>query len=485
MIGMTDHSPAQSPSVEMEVVDDVHKGESNELVNSRAEEEDYEAVFEHNPKRESFLLPLDEIEQRFGKGTRLYFNFLKYIILCNVINLVLGLINTAFFAASDDAGRTVMCNYPNLNFTWRNGCKEGEPVLRRLTLYEKLFVGSWTTDQRTSWFGLSVATFVLWYLYGPIYALVIGRAQKSKQMGVDAVDDENDRLYVETDRIKENEGYSTTNRVLRQIATTALSVTMIVAGVLINYHVQLVANRDDISSNTIYSFAMSAVVAIINTIWTSSVSFIVDFEHHRTWSGARQNYLVKLYLFKIVNVTANYAALNYAFADPYSCPMQQTGAKFITLIILDLFVFNALEFLVPPLKLWLYRRCGYRPCLKSHAGDDALRPEFDVAQELIELLYRQFVLYTGTITMPLLAFLGLITNIVEYPLDKARLLYFCRPPKRLEKTMTNLIVTAMVCSALAATLTYPFGAMWVIFGVGETDIHEHCSLWVTKASDIP
>jgi len=259
---------------------------------------------------------------------------------------------------------------------------------------------------------------------------------------------------------------------------------MIALGVFLNYYLQLVSNRDVISNNTIYSMAMSAVVACINVIWSSSVSFIVEFERHRTWSHFRVHYLVKLYLFKIVNVTANYAALSYAFAAPYSCPMQESGAKFVTLIILDLFVFNALEFLLPPVKLCFYRRCGYRACLKSHEGDDALRPEFDVAEELIELLYRQFVLYTGMITMPLLAFLGLIVNIVEYPLDKARMLYLCRPPKRLEKSMTNIIVATMICSALAATLTFPFGFLWVLTGL-ETDLHKHCSLWVMKASDIP
>ena len=86
--------------------------------------------------------------------------------------------------------------------------------------------------------------------------------------------------------------------------------------------------------------------------------------------------------------------------------------------------------------------------------------------------------------MPLLAFLGLIANIVEYPLDKARMLYFCRPPKRIDKSMTNIIVATMICSALAATFTYPFGAFWVISGY-ISNIHEHCSLWVTKPSDIP
>jgi len=467
-------------TLDEKLVDD----EQNVLVKKNAEEEDYEAVFEHNPKRESFFLPLDEIEQRFGKGTRLYFNFLKYIIICNVVNLCLGLINTSFFAASDDAGRTVMCNYPNLNFTWHEGCKDGEPILRTLSLYEKLFVGSWTTDQQVSWLAMTIITVVFWYLSGPVYALVIGGAQKTKAMGVDAVEDENDRLYIETDRIKENEKYSATHRLVRQILTACLSLVMIALGAYLNFILQDVSNRDDISSNFVYSIAMSAVVSVINMIWTNSVEFIVKFEHHRTWSGLRKNYLVKLYLFKILNVCASYAALNYAFTDPYSCPMHQTGAKFMTLIVMDLFVFNALEFLVPPLKLWLYRRCGYRSFLKTHEADDALRPEFDVAQELIELLYRQFVLYTGTITMPLLAFLGLITNIVEYPLDKARMLYFCRPPKRLETSMTPIIVGTMIFSALAATFTYPFGAFWVMTGL-LSNIHEHCSLWVTKAVDIP
>jgi len=473
------------PQVELESYEKSESPvEDKTLVGQREEEEDYEAVFEHNPKRENFFIALDEIEQRFGKGTRLYFNFLKYIILCNVVSLCLGLINTAFFVASDDASRTVMCNYPNLNFTWLDGCKADEPILRPLSMYEKLFVGSWTTDQKVSWLVVTGITIALWYISGPLYAVAIGGAQKTKRMGVDAVEDENDRLYIETDRIKENEKYSTMNRVLRQVGTTTFSVLMIALGVFLNYYLQTVSNEDTIANNNIYSMAMSAVVAIINTIWTSSVAFIVKFEHHRTWSRLRTHYLVKLYLFKILNVSANYAALSYAFTDPYSCPMQQSGAKFVTLIILDLFVFNALEFLLPPVQLWLYRRCGYRACLKTHAGDDALRPEFDVAQELIELLYRQFVLYTGMVTMPILAFLGLIANIVEYPLDKARMLYFCRPPKRLDKSMTNIIVATMICSALAATFTYPFGAFWVISGY-ISNIHEHCSLWVMKASDIP
>jgi hypothetical protein len=296
--------------------------------------------------------------------------------------------------------------------------------------------------------------------------------------------DEHDNIYDmsgdEADRILENQDYSRTNCAIRRIISAIVFVGLIGASATGIYFLQAWGTETYVQTNFWLSLVVTAIIAIINLIWSFICAILVGFEKHRTWSAHRKHHTIKLYLFKIINVTAMYAALQWAFARPDSCPLQDVGVKFFLLIILDLFVMNVVEFVVPPLKTWATRNIR---CLKTEGSDESELPEFDVAEEYLELLYRQFVLYIGMLTLPLITLVALVTNLVEYPLDKLRMLRICQRPKRLNSRLTGFIVIFMCCSALAGFLSYPFGGLWLYLHLKPLD--ERCSLWMIKPSDLP
>ncbi len=60
------------------------------------------------------------------------------------------------------------------------------------------------------------------------------------------------------------------------------------------------------------------------------------------------------------------------------------------------------------------------------------------------------------VVFPPLTVIGLITNIIEYPLDKYRMLKVCQKPKRLDLSMKRFLVIWLIVTALAAFVTWPY-----------------------------
>lgn len=448
-------------------------------------EDEDEAANEHKLERLPFRTPLDEIERRYGIGTRMYFDFLKYIIACNVLLFVVGFLNWVVFMASDDAERTVMCNYPNQNFTDRTGCNESlvgdilptyEGITRPLQLWEKLFVNAYTKDQLGSWAAFSAIAVVLWFSFGPVYFFLVRKTHKKT--------DEHDNEFAlsgeDVDVIPGNEHVPRVQRFVRITVSYSVFFALIAGSAAGIYFMQQWGTNSNVQTSFWLSLIVTIVISGINMAWTLLCNFFVTFEKHRTWAAHRKHHTVKLYAFKIINVTVMYAALQWAFSSAYACPLQDAGVKFFLLVVMDLFVFNSIELFVPPIRTWAFRHFSF---LRSKGSDESELPEFDVAEEYLELLYRQFVIYIGMLTFPLITFVGLITNIVEYPLDKYRMLRICQRPKRLSKALTPFIVVFMVISALAGFLSYPNGALWMFLHL--KPLGQICTLWTMKPSDLP
>jgi len=447
-------------------------------------EDDDEAANEHKLERLPFSTPLDEIEHRYGIGTRLYFDFLKYIIFCNVVLFAVGFLNWVVFMASDDAERTVMCNYPNQNFSYREGCNCTTPIVcptyegatRPLQLWEKAFVNAFTKDQLPSWATFSALAVVLWFAFGPLYLVLV---RKTHKIVVDH-DNEYDMSGEEADRITANETISSVERIVRRTISYVVFCLLIAGSAAGIYFIQAWGTKAYVQTSFWLSLLVTVIISGVNMAWSFICSFLVSFEKHCTWSAHRKHHTIKLYAFKIINVTVMYAALQWAFSGDYACPLQDIGVKFLLLIVMDLFIMNAVEFFLPVARTVVFRRISF---LRSKGSDESELPDFDVAEEYLELLYRQFVLYMGMLTLPLLTFVALITNIVEYPLDKFRMLRMCQRPKRLNSSLTGFIVVFMVITAAAGFFSYPHGALWMFLHLGRPG--EMCSLWTMKPSDLP
>jgi hypothetical protein len=86
-----------------------------------------------------------------------------------------------------------------------------------------------------------------------------------------------------------------------------------------------------------------------------------------------------------------------------------------------------------------------------------------VAEDLLQILFRQFIIYIGFFTFPLIGVLGLLSSLSEYAVDRFRLARVCADPHYLPERPGGFLLVFSLVVACGAFITYPNGALWIIF----------------------
>eukprot|EP01118_Nematostelium_gracile_P012993 TRINITY_DN4839_c0_g1_i1.p1 TRINITY_DN4839_c0_g1~~TRINITY_DN4839_c0_g1_i1.p1 ORF type:complete len:470 (-),score=109.70 TRINITY_DN4839_c0_g1_i1:77-1486(-) len=427
----TDISTAQDPSKIQRTVTVSKKGIVYDNIPANGSDE--EAANEHAREKLSLFISMEEIQRRFGIGTRLYFNFLKF--MC-ITDLILGLVAIIPFIIS---------------------------VVRRNDgrfTAEDLFISSFTSEDYVPWLVVNIILIVIWFSFSPIYWIYI-----KSVLARDAIPD-HDNLFAlsgeEVDVIQENKHFTSSQRFLRRFGTYAIFVILICISGGVTYGIQRAGNPYAAKVLNPINWVITASVTIVNLFFQKFCVVLVNMEKHKTWSQFRKHHTIKLLSFKIINVCAMYVALNFAFAsDETACIFKSSGSKFVTLMILDVTLMNFIELATPVVNRMLFT---YIPFLKNKRmrGDEEMRPDFDVAEDYLELFYRQFVVYLGVSVFPFLPFFGLFNNIVEYWIDKVRLLRICKKPKPIDLTLKRWLVIWLGIVGVAALVSWPQGAAWIL-----------------------
>eukprot|EP01119_Soliformovum_irregulare_P018638 TRINITY_DN5760_c0_g1_i6.p1 TRINITY_DN5760_c0_g1~~TRINITY_DN5760_c0_g1_i6.p1 ORF type:complete len:475 (+),score=127.46 TRINITY_DN5760_c0_g1_i6:1444-2868(+) len=397
---------------------------------------DEEAANEHTVEKLSLLVSMEEIERRYGIGTRLYYNFLKYVMITNFVLFLIMVPPYVLFLTKRTGD-------------WSIG---------------DLFVGAYGPDQRTMWIAFNCVSILATFLFGPIYYLYVVRILGNNK------DEDHDNLFAgsEFDQIPENVRYTSHQRFVRRTGMYIVFAFLIFVSGGLTYGIQTGGVNSPYTLKNPSPFnpvtlAVTASVTIVNLIFQKLSFYMTSFERHRTWSTFRKHNTIKLLSFKMINVTGLYIAL--AFVRETGCSYHNSGSKFLTLILIDLFLGNTIEYVLAYGKIFLSK---HFQMFAGKGGDEANKPEFDVAEEYLEVFYRQFLIYFGTAVFPMMPLLGLVTNIIEYPLDKFRMLRMCQRPKRIDLSMKRLILIWMFVTAAAALVVWPQGAAYVLSNTKNT-----------------
>jgi len=422
-------------------------------------EEDDEAANEFKVSHLPITVSLDEIERRFGIGTRLYFNFLKFIMITNAVLTVIAFIQYVNFLAHRPSN------------TWK---------------IQYLFVSSYQDEhgEYGLWMAMNIIGVIAWFVFPVCYYLYV-----KKRLEKNAIRD-HDNPYsfsgMGVDEIAANRHFTSSQRFWRRVGVYSIcAVLAVISGLIVfglQYSIKGYAGKPTKTSLAV-SFAVSISVAFVNQVFNIACGPLTTMEKHKTYSLYRKHHGFKLITFKMINVTCMYIALSLAYTSKDKCVFEDSGTKFLTLMLTDLFLMNAVEYFVPLLRLYL---TSHVKKLSGKGSDDEAKPEFDVAQEYLELFYRQFVIYLGMSVFPMVTALGLLTNIVEYPLDKYRMLRICQKPKPLDLSMKRFLIFWLTIVACAAIVSYPQGAGWVLSRHRSTnpDLFGCCAMLPGK-SDLP
>ena len=66
--------------------------------------------------------------------------------------------------------------------------------------------------------------------------------------------------------------------------------------------------------------------------------------------------------------------------------------------------------------------------------------------------------------MPLIPFMALAANIIEYVFDKVRMLRIARKPRRTNNTFQNILVLFFFIVSVANLVAFPNGGIWILSG---------------------
>jgi len=376
-------------------------------------------------------ISLDEVQERFGIGTRLFFDFQKAITISNFVLAILGLSSWI----------------DHLAHKLTPGFSEND-----------LFVSAYDQSQRSMWLITNILAILVWFFFGPCYFISIRMLVKRNQID----DYDNHFAYGEgLDTIEPNLPYTPQQRLYRKIASYVIFFVLIIGSSIAVYYIEglykIYGNPNEIIN--IYNFVITGAVGIINVIFSKIAYLLTDMEKFTTWGEYRKNALFRLLAFKIINIIAMYAALQFAFAESGTCIFEDTGSKFLSLLITDILLFNGLGIVLPLFKSWLVGRIDL---LRGKGSDESNKPVFDISQEYLELFYRQFIIYTGMTSFPLVTVIGLIFNLIQYPLDKYRMLRICQTPERIDITMKRFISSWLFIIAVVALVAWPEGAIYIL-----------------------
>jgi len=203
---------------------------------------------------------------------------------------------------------------------------------------------------------------------------------------------------------------------------------------------------------------------------------LTNFEKHQSWNNYRKFILVKRFVFNMMNVILIYI-FQFIFSDKKSadtiiiCIPSQIGTQFAITMIVNLTLMNILEIALPLIKNKLYNK------IKKSSTKEEDKPEFDISNEYMSLLYSQFLIFMGMITIPLISGVGMIYFISQYYIDRYKMIHICQKPHIIEGTMKNYLFWFSIIIGIMALFTFPYGGFWILGNIKLANLNDGCNIY--------
>ena len=303
-------------------------------------------------------------------------------------------------------------------------------------------------------------------MFSPLYYLYV----VTKFNAHDLVDVEESDLKLfdaDGDKIIENVNVTNTEKLLRfALSYVLFGMSLLMAcGVTIGFTIlqnftTLYTSADtNFATNSIYitliSLAISSVISVVNFLWKTVCTKLTNFEKHKTWSGYRTHNTFKRLFFKLINVFVMGFTKGF-FNVP--CVVRTLGNQYLIQMLLEFFVFNGTELIVPYCKTTL-------KSFFNKGGDEDIKPEFDISDEYLEVVYRQYIVYCGMASFPMITLLASIASVFELYLDKWRLLKVCQKPPVINGSAKSVVTFFLVVISILPLMNWGGGSLYTLIGI--------------------
>lgn len=163
----------------------------------------------------------------------------------------------------------------------------------------------------------------------------------------------------------------------------------------------------------------------------------------------------------------------FEIASYKTCFQYEHGIRYVLLVCTDFFACHAKETIYPYLKMKYTER---RTAATSDPITIDMRPVFHVESEYMQLLFRQYLIYSTMFHVPMITLFYTVLCIVQILVDRFRLIKICQLPDHhtqvsSTKSYQFLLVLVLIGICLLAALSYA-----VRFLIQEVYILETCVL---------
>ena len=366
-----------------------------------------------------------EIESFYGIGIRVYFDFLVHLLVLNAILAVFPFIGFLVHLGLD-AQVSSFVDFVNL-----------------------FFASNYSPKLYFPWIGLNSANYLLAGGFPVVYWFLV-RWTYSRRGVLDLEENLGDPLSRD-ETIVENLSISSRSRAFRILASYLIFASMVAASGLVSSAFTtldtLIDEQYQVAvtfwGSLAVSFAISVLATFTGSVWQKLCYTLTNFERHNTWTSWRKHNLFKYVVFKLVLI---YVIVNIRIFFSIQCPIRELGEQYLVQLVLDIIVGNIGEIVVPVLQSKITQWWNPEKALREDN-----RPEFDVAEEYLELIYRQYVIYCGMTSFPFMPALGALASFIEFYVDKYRLYKICQKPPLIVGS-TKTLVAGFLGAACALSL---------------------------------
>ncbi|EKE37152.1 hypothetical protein ENUP19_0083G0125 [Entamoeba nuttalli] len=409
------------------------------------------------------------LRQRFGLGIALYFDFLYYVL---VSDLVIG------------AG---------IVFVWSIQSEFASVTSNPLTL---LYIEAYGSGPFNYYFFFvtNILFFIVCLGQGLYYYItrrnIIKREYEKEKMLMDIDEDFVQQINMPTERDKDGsmiqKGRSSwfIRKIWKIISYFIFMVFTLIFCTILVVIIKFKPDQESIQRFvdsqmqqinfplfSFYDILVSVLLFVFYQILRIVAQLVSLIERHKKYIGYVKDRTIKYFIGKIFLVMSIYITNRIVKVD-VGCPLAPAGSTFFTVVLTDLVLTNFFGILFPFIKAHfpiisrvIKKICKcIMPCWKDSFDENDIAPQFEIESEYFEIYFRQFNILIGSTTSPILMLIGALSFAIEYACDKIKLTKFCYQTKKTPGMMIRFNQWFLTFTFVLAFILWPYGGFWIVSG---------------------
>lgn len=195
---------------------------------------------------------------------------------------------------------------------------------------------------------------------------------------------------------------------------------------------------------------VSVCFSVINIVWSFLSFKITQHERWLSWEHFQRSHGVKIIVMKIVLSSFMYLFLSLIITPTPgdgTCVANTVGNAYLIVIGTELLVSLFVKTLLPTA---IFCKTKKRTL------------EFDVAEEMLQIFYRQYIVQLCSFVSPWAGIVSLVSSLLEICIDSLRFKYVCDNSMQMVGDLRWTISLLFLFLAFCSFISYPNGFLWMV-----------------------